>query len=66
MVALIIYFIVGALIMYFVKGARGVEIIPNLGFWKALPFLIKVVFLSCDCHVIHIIGWLYVYYQSLL
>ena len=25
-----------------VKGAQGIEIIPNIGFWKDLPFLIKV------------------------
>ena len=29
--------------MYQVKGARGMEIIPNYAFWKDLPFLIKVV-----------------------
>ena len=29
--------------MYQVKGARGVEIIPNYAIWKDLPFLIKVV-----------------------
>ena len=52
--------------MYFVKGARGVEIIPNLGFWTALPFLVKVSFLSCDCHVMYVVGWLSVYNQSLL
>ena len=31
----------GAVIMYN-KGARGIEMIPNIGFWKDLPFLIKV------------------------
>ena len=36
------YFIVGGLIMYFMRGARGVEVIPNYTFWKDLPFLIKV------------------------
>ena len=25
-----------------VKGAQGMEIIPNIAFWKDLPFLIKV------------------------
>ncbi len=28
--------------MYRVKGARGVEVIPNYTFWKEIPFLIKV------------------------
>ena len=28
--------------MYFMRGARGVEVIPNYTFWKDLPFLIKV------------------------
>ena len=36
------YFIVGGLIMYFMRGARGVEVIPNYTFWKDLPALIKV------------------------
>lgn len=30
--------------MYFAKGARGVEVIPNYVFWKDLPYLIKVQF----------------------
>ena len=28
--------------MYFVKGARGIEVIPNYTFWKDFPFLLKV------------------------
>ncbi|KAL5506689.1 hypothetical protein EMCRGX_G008412 [Ephydatia muelleri] len=40
-VACIAYFVVGAIIMYTFKGARGIEVIPNIGFWKDLPFLIK-------------------------
>ena len=40
--AIIIYLIAGALIMYYAKGARGVEIIPNYHFWKDFPLLIKV------------------------
>ena len=40
--AVITYLVAGALIMYFAKGARGVEIIPNYHFWKDFPFLIKV------------------------
>ena len=46
--ALIAYFIIGAIILYVVKGARGVEAIPNYTFWMTLPFLIKVCMgLSC-------------------
>ena len=39
---LIVYFIVGAVVMKFVKKAEGKEIIPNLTFWKAVPVLVKV------------------------
>ena len=39
--ALVAYFVVGAVIMYN-NGTRGIEMIPNIGFWKDLPFLIKV------------------------
>ncbi|XP_071500326.1 uncharacterized protein [Diadema antillarum] len=34
------YFIFGALYMFFFRGARGVEIIPNVNFWRELPILI--------------------------
>ena len=40
--AIIVFFAVGALIQYKVKGARGIEVIPNILFWRDLPFLIKV------------------------
>lgn len=39
------YFIVGMSYMYFVKGARGLEVIPNVSFWKDLPYLLKDGFL---------------------
>ena len=41
-VGLVTYFVVGGVYMYRVKGARGVEVVPNVVFWKDLPFLIKV------------------------
>jgi len=41
-VGVLTYFIVGGLVMYFYKGARGVEVIPNYTFWRGLPILIKV------------------------
>ena len=36
------YFIAGALFKYFVRGARGLETIPNVCFWIDLPHLVKV------------------------
>ena len=39
---MVTYFIVGALVMYFARGARGIEVIPNVSFWGDLPFLLKV------------------------
>ena len=37
--------------MKFVKGASGVEMVPNLELWKGLPSLIKdgFVFVSKSC-----------------
>ena len=40
--AIVLYFIIGSVVMYTAKGARGVEMIPNYTFWRDLPFLIKV------------------------
>ena len=39
---LVTYFIVGGIINYKWKGARGLEIVPHIQFWKELPLLIKV------------------------
>ncbi|XP_011403529.1 PREDICTED: uncharacterized protein LOC105312515 [Amphimedon queenslandica] len=39
--ALLIYFIAGALVMKYHKGATGKELIPNYLFWSELPFLVK-------------------------
>lgn len=38
----IIYFVGGALLMYFMRGARGIEMIPNVDFWRSLPTRLKV------------------------
>ena len=43
--AAVTYIVVGVMLMVFWKGARGFEIIPNLGFWKDFPFLFKDGFL---------------------
>ncbi len=40
-VFVIVYFVGGAIFMATVKGARGVEVVPNLTFWTELPALIK-------------------------
>ena len=39
--ATVTYLVVGILLMVLWKGARGLEVIPNLGFWKDFPFLFK-------------------------
>lgn len=36
------YLLGGMAIMKFIKGAQGVEIIPNYEFWASLPSLVKV------------------------
>ena len=40
--ALVLYFVIGAVILYYGKGARGLEAFPNYTFWKELPIYIKV------------------------
>ena len=37
-----LYLIIGVIIMKCVKGATGVEMIPNYKFWSDLPLLIRV------------------------
>jgi len=36
-----LYFAIGSVVMWKVKGATGIEILPNSGFWVGLPGLIK-------------------------
>ena len=40
--AVVLYFAIGMPVMYYVKGARGLEMIPFISFWKDFPFLVKV------------------------
>ncbi|XP_038045186.1 cation-dependent mannose-6-phosphate receptor-like [Patiria miniata] len=40
-VLVVVYFIGGVLFMKFVRGAGGMELVPNSGFWKELPGYIK-------------------------
>ena len=44
-IGLCTYFIVGALVMHFVYGAKGQDNIPNVNFWMDFPFLLRVSFL---------------------
>lgn len=37
-----IYFFGGACLLYYLRGARGVEVIPNVEFWRGLPSLVRV------------------------
>ncbi|XP_066140575.1 uncharacterized protein [Euwallacea fornicatus] len=50
-VAFSTYFIGGALIMYFIRGARGMEILPNFDFWASIPGLIRdgLIYLLSGC-----------------
>jgi hypothetical protein len=38
---LFVYFVGGILFLKFARGAEGIEMIPNYGFWSMLPGLIK-------------------------
>ena len=55
--------------MYVKRGARGMEVIPNLAFWKDLPFLVKVTCSSIYKH--HLLmffilsGWIQTHHQSM-
>ncbi len=41
-VLLTVYFVGGILFMKFGRNSTGIEMIPNLSFWKSLPGNIKV------------------------
>ena len=41
-VLLTVYFVGGILFMKFGKNSTGIEMIPNLSFWKSLPGNTKV------------------------
>ncbi|VEN36422.1 unnamed protein product [Callosobruchus maculatus] len=51
LVFLTIYLVGGGLVLYFIRGARGVEVIPNVEFWRNLPSLVKdgLIFLLAGC-----------------
>lgn len=57
--AFVVYFIVGAVIMKLQRGATGSDIIPNKSFWMDLPFLVKV--RSNMCSIITLSVLLYCY-----
>ncbi|CAH0563571.1 unnamed protein product [Brassicogethes aeneus] len=50
-VGCMVYFIGGALMLYFLRGARGIELVPNIEFWRELPGLIRdgTIFLFSGC-----------------
>ncbi len=41
-VIILVYVVGGVLFLHFSKGASGVEMIPNVSFWKEVPGLVKV------------------------
>lgn len=47
------YFAIGSIVRFMYLGARGIEVIPNLGFWKDLPGLVRdgARFLQNGCRV---------------
>lgn len=47
-ISLLSYFLVGVTVNALYLGARGVEMIPNLDFWRSLPGLVRVR-ISDDC-----------------
>ncbi len=48
-----VYIIGGVLYNKFAKGAKGVELIPNIEFWKELPGLVRVRTFTLYLHVFH-------------
>ena len=44
-VSLLVYFTCGVFYQFVVKGARGLEIVPNIDFWKETPYLFRDGFL---------------------
>lgn len=47
------YFTIGSIVRFMYLGARGIEVIPNLDFWKDLPGLVRdgIRFLQNGCRV---------------
>ena len=41
LIATLSYLAIGIAFMYFAKGARGIEVIPNLAFWQEFPSLVR-------------------------
>ena len=55
-IAAVSYLVIGIIIQAGMRGARGVEVIPNLSFWKDFPFLLKVYKIhSLTCSVVHVL-----------
>jgi cation-dependent mannose-6-phosphate receptor len=49
-----VYLFGGMVVRYFFLGARGMEMVPNLDFWRDLPTLVRdgVRFLQNGCRVV--------------
>ncbi|XP_055588658.1 uncharacterized protein LOC129740995 [Uranotaenia lowii] len=49
------YFTIGSIVRFMYLGARGIEVVPNLEFWKDLPSLVRegVRFVQNGCRVEH-------------
>ncbi|KAG4066827.1 hypothetical protein HA402_012894 [Bradysia odoriphaga] len=47
------YLVIGVLVDYFLMGARGIEVIPHLAFWKDFPFLVRdgIKFVQSGCKI---------------
>lgn len=47
------YFIIGGALLYFLRGASGLELIPNIDFWRELPGLVKdgTLFVFSGCNI---------------
>ncbi|XP_055696499.1 cation-dependent mannose-6-phosphate receptor-like [Lutzomyia longipalpis] len=53
LVAFTMYFAIGIVVNFFMLGARGIEVIPNITFWRNLPGLVMdgIRFLQNGCKV---------------
>lgn len=64
-VLLALYIVGGIVFLYYVRGARGKEVIPNYEFWMELPLLIRVRYyknkLNEKCGVAMWFTWLLVF-----
>lgn len=55
-IGVLIYLFLGIMVNYLLLGARGLEVLPHLDFWRGLPSLVRdgAIFLQNGCRVNHI------------